>query len=463
MESNETENSIIVEYQDPEVIFLGNPILNLKLDLNTIQFQMFIEMVASIKENDTQFNTYRLYVKDFATRIGVNQSDIYKVVRAAARGMIKPVPLIEADGSTSDVAFLRKANYQTKNGYVDLQFSDDLMPYLLGFDNKFFVSHMEATRRIRNPHLIKLYWFCVRWKNAPSMPITMSIIKLRQLLEVLDKYENYRDFKRQILYKGQEMFKLHGKVNFSFEEVRESGKNSEVIKLKFYIRENKPEWEVSEAKEDKQLPPKGESKEQKLITSIYEQIEIWGFEREEVENLLITYQSIDHIQDKINFVRAKKKKGGVENPKIYFLSLLNKEKNLISTESIKKINEKKQAKKQQENIKEQNALKEIEQKKQSYQKRADELAEAMALLKREKVAEFFENFPDVKTKICEEVAETNSFLGAFWSKSKGNLKLEGSFYSMVEMKIDEQYHIFDAIKADFEQKMNLLKNEMQLI
>lgn len=462
MDNQDSENSIIVEYQDPEVIFLGNPILNLKLDLNAIQFQIFIEMVASIKENDSQFNTYRLYVKDFAERIGVNQNDIYKVVRASARGMIKPVPLIEVDGSTSDVAFLRKANYQPKHGFVDLQFSDELMPYLLGFDNKFFVSHIEATRRIRNPHLIKLYWFCVRWKNA-SMPITITVIKLRQLLEVLDKYENYRDLKRQILYKGQEMFKVYGKIDFSFEEVREAGKNSEVVKLKLYIRDNTPEWEVLEAKgkEQKQLPVgEQDSKEQQLITAIYEQIEIWGFEREEVENLLITYQSIDHIQDKINFVRAKKKKGGVENPKIYFLSLLNKEKNLISTESIKKINEKKQAKKQQESIEEQNALKEIEQKKQSYQKKADELAEAMALLKREKVAEFFDSFPEIKTKICEEVAEINSFLGAFWSNSKGNLKLEGSFYSMVEMKIDEQYHIFDAIKADFEQKMNLLKNEM---
>lgn len=459
MEGIEPENSIIVEYQDPDVIFLGNPILNLKLDLNTIQFQIFIEMVASIKEKDTQFNTYRLYVKDFAERIGVNQSDIYKVVRAAARGMIKPVPLIEPDGSTSDVAFLRKANYQTKKGYVDLQFSEDLTPYLLGIDNKFFVSHMEATRRIKNPHLIKLYWFCVRWKNA-AMPVTITTLKLRQLLEVLDKYSNYRDFKRQILYKGQEMFKTFGKVNFSFDEVRELGKNSEVVKLKFFIRENTPQWELSETEEKQQLPSKNQSEQENLIQSILEQIEMWGFEYDEVKELIATYD-IEHIQDKINFTKAKKKKGGVDNDKQYLRGLLSKEQGLISKESIKKVNQVKQAKKQQKVAEEQLTFQALEQRRQAYQKELNKLNQELAAKKRMKVDEFFASFPELKIQICEEIAKINQLLAHVWNTSGG--KLEGSFYVMVEQKIDEQYHIFDTLKAEHEQKTVSLKKEFELI
>lgn len=459
MEGIEPENNIIVEYQDPDVIFLGNPILNLKLDLNTIQFQIFIEMVASIKEKDTQFNTYRLYVKDFAERIGVNQSDIYKVVRAAARGMIKPVPLIEPDGSTSDVAFLRKANYQTKKGYVDLQFSEDLTPYLLGIDNKFFVSHMEATRRIKNPHLIKLYWFCVRWKNA-AMPVTITTIKLRQLLEVLDKYSNYRDFKRQILYKGQEMFKTFGKVNFSFDEVRELGKNSEVVKLKFFIRANTPEWELSETEEIQQLPSETQSENENLIQSILEQIEMWGFEYEEVKELIATY-AIEHIQDKINFTKAKKKKGGIDNDKQYLRGLLSKEQGLISKESINKINQVKQAKKLQKTAEEQLNFQSLEQRKQAFQKELDKLNQELATKKRMKVDEFFASFPELKIQICEEIAKINQLLTHVWNTSGG--KLEGSFYIMVEQKIDEQYHIFDAIKEGYEQKVVSLKKEFELL
>lgn len=453
------ENNIVV-YNDPEKLYIGNPFLFSKLDLSNIQFQIFCEMVAHIQKGDTEFNTYRLFVKDFADRIGLSTTAIYPIIRTAARGMMQHIVQIREDNGIDfkERVLVTGADYMRTKGFVDLKFNNDLKPYLLNLDGEFFTAHLEAIRRIRNIILGKLYWFCVRWVNA-SMPVTIEIGKLRVITECVDKYERYRDFKREVLDKGIDVFKEHGKVTYSYEEVREKPRNkkSEVIKIKLFIRRNKPTWEQPELefKPSKKLPnPETEN----MIDEIFSKIEIWGFEREEAKKLVEKYQNIEHLFDKINYVKTNLKSGKIDNPKSYLISVLEKNPNLISSESIRKANTKKKQKQAEQQQSKQESL-------QPYLDQLEELKQKYRQKEQETLVSFFAEFPDLKAEMFNVISAKFSMAYEAWKKNNdiNVIPLTGAIYGLLVNEVQSKYHIFDTIRKQFAEIETALKTEMEKI
>lgn len=456
--SDDSQNeSNIILYNDPEKLYIGNPFLFSKLDLSNVQFQIFCEMVAHIQKGDTEFNTYRLTVKDFAHRIGLNTTSIYQVIRTAARGMMQHIIRIGEDNGIDfkERVLVTGADYMRTKGYVDLKFNNDLKPYLLNLDGEFFTAHLEAIRRIRNITLGKLYWFCVRWINA-NMPVTIEVSKLRMITECVDKYDRYRDFKKEVLEKGIEVFREHGKVIYSYEEVREFPRNkkSEVIKVKIFIRRNTPTWEQPELDFKPAKKQLNNLENEKLIDEVFAKIDVWGFERDEVKKLIEKYSNVEHIFDKINYTKNKLQKGKIDNPKSYLKDILEKNPTLISAESIRNANLKKKQKTVEKETEKQAHL-------APYQKQVEAFEEKFKLKQYEKLMEFFNEFPDVKTTVLEEMqTQYKIFYDAWKAKNPdGEIKIGGALYAVLLKFVSDKYHIFDKLQEELDEVKAILARE----
>lgn len=232
-----------MQYYNPELVVMKNPIINTKLAFTPLQMQIFLEMVAKIHPQDTDFNVLRLDVKEFAEKMGMDNGQIYENIRVASRGMMKTIITInEDDGSDfTDLTLLTRAKYWSKKGYVELRFHEDLKPYLLQIKESQFISyHIEATRHLKNYAFIKLYWLLVAWKSVKTK--TFLLDKLKEIMELEGQYTAYKDFKKRVLQPARAAFIKYGEIYFDFEEIRfTSSQKSSVEKVKFTIIPN-PNW-----------------------------------------------------------------------------------------------------------------------------------------------------------------------------------------------------------------------------
>jgi plasmid replication initiation protein len=232
-----------IQHYNPELVVMKNPIINTKLDFTPLQMQIFLEMVAKIHPQDTDFNVLRLDVKEFAEKIGMDNAQIYDNIRVASRGMMKTIITInEQDGSDyTDLTLLTKSKYWSKKGYVELRFHEDLRPYLLQIkESQFIKYHIEATRHLKNYAFIKLYWLLIAWKSVKTKPF--DLIWLKQTLELDGQYAAFKDFKKRVLEPARAAFIKYGEIYFDFEEIRATkSQRSAIIGVKFTILPN-PNW-----------------------------------------------------------------------------------------------------------------------------------------------------------------------------------------------------------------------------
>lgn len=232
-----------IQHYNPELVVMKNPIISTKLDFTPLQMQIFLEMVARIHPQDTDFNILRLDVKDFAEKIGMDNAQIYDNIRVASRGMMKTIITInEQDGSDyTDLTLLTKSKYWSKKGYVELRFHEDLRPYLLQIkESQFIKYHIEATRHLKNYAFIKLYWLLVAWKSIKTKVFMLD--SLKETLELTGQYTAYKDFKKRVLQPARAAFIKYGEIYFDFEEIRATkSQRSAIIGVKFTILPN-PNW-----------------------------------------------------------------------------------------------------------------------------------------------------------------------------------------------------------------------------
>lgn len=230
-----------IQHYNPELVVMKNPIINNKLDFTPLQMQIFLEMVARIHPQDTDFNVLKLDVREFAEKIGMDNAQIYENIRTASRGMMKTIITIDEKESITDLTLLTKATYWHKRGYVELRFHEDLRPYLLQIkESQFIKYHIEATRHLKNYAFIKLYWLLVAWKSVKTK--TFPLDELKGVMELDGQYLAYKDFKKRVLQPARAAFIKYGEIYFDFEEIRfTKSQKSPVDKIKITILPN-PNW-----------------------------------------------------------------------------------------------------------------------------------------------------------------------------------------------------------------------------
>lgn len=229
-----------------EVAIIRNPLLTAKLGLTTIQMQVFEEMIAKINPKDENFHIIQLNIKQFADRIGANPVKLYNEVERITKQMIRPVKIQENDGSDySWVALLTKAKHWKRKGVIELQFHQDLKPYLLEISgSQYFKIHREATRHLSNPHFNRLYWVLSSWRRKKQIiTVDLTLDYIKTAVELEGQYPVYQDLKKRFLNPARADFMKYGEFYFDFEEIRRNpqSKRSEIIKVRFIIFDN-PNW-----------------------------------------------------------------------------------------------------------------------------------------------------------------------------------------------------------------------------
>lgn len=215
-----------------------------KLDL---QEQRIILLMASmVKREDKDFQLYRINIKDFSELIGVKNTALYTEIKQITKKIQERVLVIkEPDGRELQIGWLSSAEYFKKQGYVELEFSPKLKPYLLEIKTTYTKYQLKNIAGLKSSYSIRIYELLKQYTKIGERLFTIE--EFKRILGIKpDSYKNYGDLNRRIIKKAEK--ELSQKTDISF-TVKPKTKGNKVVKILFLIKAtNNPEKKDVEIK-----------------------------------------------------------------------------------------------------------------------------------------------------------------------------------------------------------------------
>lgn len=263
--------------RDRHLAVKSNALMEAKFSFNLWQLRIFDVMVSMVNKNEPDFKMCRIYLKHLLKFFNSNDSNDYDAVRRAVVGLAsKKVVVPYNDPESGEKRWKLLSVFPTatipdstdrdqRNNYVELQFHQDVKPYLLELRERFKMYDIRNLCNIRSTYAIKMFWLLKEYDNLGRREIGLE--ELKDLLNSDDDqqlpgprrgvpkkkttYKLYGDFKKRVLLKSQEDLARHCDISFTFEEKKLGNR---VHSLIFHIRRNTPNKTYQDLPQVQEVP-----------------------------------------------------------------------------------------------------------------------------------------------------------------------------------------------------------------
>ena len=240
--------------------------MNSSYDLSLEEQKVILTLASMVNPQDEEFKPYKFKISEFMELLGVDTKTKYVEIPKITKELMKKVFEIREENKIIQVAWLSSAVYEKGSGYVELEFSPRLKPYMLQLKDLFTRYRLANILNMKSKYSPKLYELLKANEFKKQKFFEIDIDKLRELFKADDIYPLYADFKRHIIIKTQKELKKYTDIAFDFEEIKTGRK---VTSIKFIIKANEATY--NKPVEDlPHLESKNTPKEEKPLESILE-------------------------------------------------------------------------------------------------------------------------------------------------------------------------------------------------
>lgn len=295
--------------------------------------RIFLMTLAQIRKDDKDFREYRIYVNDVKKMCNLNDNDIYKRLREAARSLRKREITIAYRDSTRDGVFTTGIFTGFGEGiedisYISVELHPKLKPYFLEMKERYTLFDITFLLKIQSSHSRRIYRLLKQYQKLKKRRFIIE--ELKTILQITEgEYKQYYDFKRRVILKAQKDLAKYTDITFTFEEEK---KGRKTFAITFFIFRNEKEqiatqepilkgellnrWDDTKAIDSEQSLKLTDGQEK-----LYKQVQEWIT----LDTLLdlLKKRTEAHIWDCI-----KETKAGIniKNEAAYFLTLVKKER-----------------------------------------------------------------------------------------------------------------------------------------
>lgn len=210
-------------------------IMNSSYDLSLEEQKVILTLASMVNPQDEEFKPYKFKISEFMELLGVDTKTKYVEIPKITKELMKKVFEIREENKIIQVAWLSSAVYEKGSGYVELEFSPRLKPYMLQLKDLFTRYRLANILNMKSKYSPKLYELLKANEFKKQKFFEIDIDKLRELFKADDIYPLYADFKRHIIIKTQKELKKYTDIAFDFEEIKTGRK---VTSIKFIIKAN---------------------------------------------------------------------------------------------------------------------------------------------------------------------------------------------------------------------------------
>jgi plasmid replication initiation protein len=226
-----------------------NYLIEAKYKLSVLQTFIFTQAYMSLADENIAEPSHKIYFKDIIENFGLSpKGDTYdKIVEAARKLREKELifQMVDEEGKEATVftGFFTKVKVNKRRdgelSNMEVFIDEELKPHLIQLKR---FTLLNKTRyayicgQLHHPMVIRIYDLLKQYETIGKRK--MEVQKLKELLDVSDKYALYGSFKQKIILEAQKRLSESADIKFDFEEIKQG---KAVTELVFYIRPNIPE------------------------------------------------------------------------------------------------------------------------------------------------------------------------------------------------------------------------------
>lgn len=289
-----------------DFIVKSNALVEARYRLSLQESQVVFWLLTQICPDDIDFKPHKLEIAEFARFAGVQAGNRYNELQEITEKLMRRVLKIHdiEKQELLQVSWLSSAHYKSKQGYVLLEFSPKLKPYLLQLKNQFTKISIIDTLKLKSIYAIRILELLLQYLSIGSR--TISVEELRAYCGIeKDEYTNYFDLKRYVIERAKNEISNKTEYKIEYREIKESRK---IISLEWKIKKKNLENE----KEKKQI--KSLKDELNFRSILIRDLMDYGYSKSQASKLVKENEEIV-IKNALSAVSIQIKKNQVKNPK----------------------------------------------------------------------------------------------------------------------------------------------------
>ena len=174
-----------------------------------------------------------LTAKEFSELFNVSLSNCYLILKQAVDKLMKTDIKVER-GELKEVWRINicsMAKYNKNQGFITIQFTDSIMPYLAQVKERFVLYNLKEIANFGSLYTTRLYELIQEFKETGWM--LKSVDQLREVFAVGEKFKAYRDFKQRTFAHACQEINNNYDMGLRFEEEK---KGRKVVAVKFFFK-----------------------------------------------------------------------------------------------------------------------------------------------------------------------------------------------------------------------------------
>jgi hypothetical protein len=192
-------------------------------------------LISMVEPTDEHFKIYKFSVKEFQDMIGV-KGNMHDYLKRIVTGLQEKTLEIPTGESTLVVNWLASAEY-FDDGFIELEISNKLKPYLLGLKERFTSYHLQYIIKLNSFYSMRLYELLKQYQFIKYNNKRVELDTLRNWLGFIDKdrekYIQYGHFNAKVLKVAEKEINEKTDITFSYTEIKEGRK---VVAIEFKIQ-----------------------------------------------------------------------------------------------------------------------------------------------------------------------------------------------------------------------------------
>lgn len=287
-------------------IVKSNSLIEARYKLSLQESQVILWLLTQIRPDDEDFKHHKLEIVEFSHMTQVSVGNKYSELRKITKRLMQRVLEIyeQREGRFIQVSWLSSATYETKKGYVSLEFSPNLKPYLLQLKSHFTKIDIVDTLKLKSVYAVRIFELLLQYIHLGKREISLNDLRAYCGIEK-EVYTGYGMFKRKVVEKAKTEVSTKTDYEIDYTEIKQSRK---VVALEWTIKKKSPF--KKDPSEKMSILQKEYRSELALIESLIE----YGFSKGMAKRLLKGHEE-EVIKNALRAVNIQIERNHVKNPK----------------------------------------------------------------------------------------------------------------------------------------------------
>lgn len=208
-------------------IVKSNDLVNARYDWTALQQRLVLLMIAQLDPADEDFGIQRIDTADLVDRSGLSSNAYYERAAEAAEVLLDQKIYVRTDAGRWR-GYNLLSFVEPHPGHIRARFNPDMRPFLLQLKRRFTRYMLGHVLRFQSPYSVRIYEMAMQFQDVGHR--TIDLDDLREILDVVEKYPRFYDFRRRILDQAVKEIARHTDHVVTYDVVKK-GRVPEAIRL----------------------------------------------------------------------------------------------------------------------------------------------------------------------------------------------------------------------------------------